>query len=218
MLPILYTAELDLPEADVERFLDWFAFRHVPDLTRSGFPVSTCYRALEGDMNLIDIYELPSADVLASPVYAGMGGRDAYAAEILAKRRDKSNTVYTQRAVAPEGFGAGASLDADWVSILRFDAGPEVAAGVEAALRAQAAKFHELGATRIRFAERGPDHPVYPTHRPRWLAMAEWPSRPGPDASLSAVLDHVPPEGLSGLKPFLGHRVYPWPDERGLPA
>lgn len=217
MLPILYTAELDLPDEDVDAFLRWFAFRHVPDLARAGFPVWACYRAIEGDMNLIDIYELPAFEVLTGPTYTGMGGRDGHAADILAKRRDKSNTVYAQRPITPETFGEP-SLDADWVSIIRFEADPETAGTIERALEADAARLSDLGAQRIRFAERRQDHPVYSTHRPRWLAMAEWAAQPPETASLSALLAGIPAAALSNVKPFTGYRVYPWPDDRSLRA
>ena len=46
--PILYSAELDLPEADIPAFSAWYGGRHAPDLYQAGFTVCTCYRAVEG--------------------------------------------------------------------------------------------------------------------------------------------------------------------------
>src|SRR5215207_4110066 len=104
-MPILYAAELALGEEDVRPFLDWYAYRHVPDLFACGFSVCSCYRAIEGDMKFLDLYKLPGRDVLAQPGYTRLGSRDGYAAAVLDKRIDKSNTLYLQRAVAPAGFG-----------------------------------------------------------------------------------------------------------------
>lgn len=218
MMPVFYTAELDLADDDVDSFLHWFAYRHVPDLTRAGFPVSTCYRAVQGDMNLIDIYELPDVAVLQRPTYKGMGQRDTYAAPILEKRRDKSNTLYSQRAIAPDADGFDSLLDSDWVSIIRFDASEEVAGAIEDALRTEAPRLLGGGLSRIRFAQRGPDHPSYTSHRPRWLALGEAATRPSGDATMQFLLDAVPESALSNVKPFVGYRVYPWPDDAGLRA
>ena len=63
MTSLLYTAELDLAEPDVKPFLDWYAYRHAPDLVPLGFGSSACYGATGGDMNLFDIYEIPNHDI-----------------------------------------------------------------------------------------------------------------------------------------------------------
>ena len=65
-LPLLYTAELDLAEADIEPFRQWYANRHAPDVYQCGFLTCTCYQAEEGDMNLLDMYELPDASAFRS--------------------------------------------------------------------------------------------------------------------------------------------------------
>ena len=53
--PLLYAAELDLPEEDVEPFLQWYAYRHAPDVYQVGLQSCTCYRVLGGGMNLFDL-------------------------------------------------------------------------------------------------------------------------------------------------------------------
>jgi hypothetical protein len=77
---ILYTAEMDLPDTDIEAFLAWYAFRHAADLYQAGFQVCTCYRAIEGDMNILDLYEATSPDVFSTPEYRGIMANDPYAA------------------------------------------------------------------------------------------------------------------------------------------
>ena len=216
MLPILYTAELDLAEADMPSFYDWFASRHVPDLQASGFGACACYRAVEGGMDILDVYELQDTDAFKRPRYLEMGKRDSYAAAILGRRTDKSNTVYTQRVLGGTRADAALPLDADWVSLIRFDAPASSAAAFEAILKREAASLSKRGAFSIRFAERGPDHPTHSSHRPRFIALAEWAARPGVDASLAALLDGAGLSGITNIKPFTGYRVYPWPDDASL--
>jgi hypothetical protein len=216
MLPILYTAELDLADADKPAFFDWFASKHVPDLQASGFGACACYRSIEGGMDILDLYELKSVDVFKQPRYVEMGSRDPYASAILGRRTDKSNTVYTQRMLGGSRAASDLPLDADWVSLVRFDAPPSSAAAFEAALRKQAPRLGELGAFSIRFAERGPDHPTHSTHRPRFLALADWAKQPPAAASLAALLEGEGLADITNIKPFTGYRVYPWPDDASL--
>jgi hypothetical protein len=67
--PLLYTAELDLPDADIEPFKQWYASRHAPDVYHSGFLTCTCYRMRGGDMNLFDLYELQDWAIFEHPRY-----------------------------------------------------------------------------------------------------------------------------------------------------
>jgi hypothetical protein len=211
VLPLLYTAELALDDADTEAFLQWYAYRHAPDLFPIGFQVCTCYRAVVGDMTFLDIYEIPSWDIFTSRAYARMAERDRYAAEILARRRNKAHTIYEQRRLAPAGEVSGPSLDADWITAIRFDAsltGDEVAQ----ALQAEAARLAGDGAAAVRLAERTRDHPTYTTHRPRFLLLSEWSERPQSDQGLLNRLERQMGGAVSDTTFVLGRRAYPWPD------
>lgn len=94
MTPLLYTAELDLDEADVPAFLDWYAYRHAPDVYVVGLLTCACYRVHGGDMNLFDIYELPTTALFETARYQGLGAADPYMAPLMAKRRNKAHTLY----------------------------------------------------------------------------------------------------------------------------
>jgi hypothetical protein len=216
MLPILYTAELNLAEADRSAFYDWFASRHVPDLQAAGFGPCACYHSTEGGMDILDLYELQSAEVFKQPRYLEMGARDSYGAAILSRRTDKSNTVYTQRMLGGARAASGQPIDADWVSLVRFDASPASAAAFEAVLKKEEPRLSRLGAFSIRFAERELDHPTYSTHRPRFLALADWAKQPPVEASLTALLEGAGLADVTNIKPFTGYRVYPWPDDPSL--
>src|SRR3954462_196919 len=101
---LLYTAQLDLAQPDLKPFLDWYAYRHAPDLVPLGFQSSACYATTGGDMNLFDIYEIPGNEIFANPDYRRMSVRDTYAPPILAKRRNKAHTIYRQHSLPIEGL------------------------------------------------------------------------------------------------------------------
>ncbi|MGF7162876.1 hypothetical protein FHS85_004534 [Rhodoligotrophos appendicifer] len=213
MPSLIYTAELLLDQEDREPFLQWYAYRHAPDLFPIGFQVCTCYQAVIGDMTFLDIYEIPEWEIFTGRPYARMAEKDVYAGEVLAKRRDKAHTLYQHRQLAPEGATTEVLADADWVSVLRFNSSLD-AEDMQAALQAEASRLAADGATGVRFAERSRDHPVYTTHRPHYMLMAEWPERPSSEASLFDRLPQQLPGALSEITPFLGRRVYPWPNTR----
>lgn len=216
--PILYTAELDYPEEALAGFLEWYAFRHAPDLYACGFRSCACYRAVEGGMDIVDVYEAPSASVFTTPRYRSLADRDRYVAAILSKRRAKAHTVYEHEMLAPAPAGEMAPLDADWLSLLRFAAVPEADDRVGAWLaREEAPRLAALGAKRLRLAFRGIDHPAYTTHRPRGLVLVEWPHRPPPEAELRQRLAAAFAVTVSALDAFIGYRLYPWPDKSGAP-
>lgn len=195
MTPLLYTAELDLAEPDLRPFLDWYAFRHAPDVYEVGLLSCTCYRVLDGDMNLFDLYELPDWSLFEGERYQGMRARDPYMDALMERRRNKAHTVYDQRLISPPADPP--SLGGDWIAVARFEA----AADQDQAIMESLGRI--TGARRVRYATRGKDHPRNPTFRPRCMVVTEWDARPSVD--LATVL------GLTA-QCFLGHRVYPWPD------
>lgn len=209
--PLLYTAELDLAGADIEPFRQWYANRHAPDVYQCGFLTCTCYQAVEGDMNLFDIYEIPDTAVFRTPRYQGMRERDPYMAPLMAKRRNKAHTLYTQYMIAPDEPGDW--LNADWIQIIRFEVAPSSDATVIDALAVEMGRLRDLGLRRVRYACREQDHPTNPTFRPRCMVVAEWPHRPPPEAVLPTRLRARFGDMLGNCDVFTGHRIYPWPDQ-----
>ncbi|MGE0420069.1 MAG: hypothetical protein AB7O80_24960 [Acetobacteraceae bacterium] len=207
-MPLLYTAELDLAEEDITPFLQWYAYRHAPDVYQVGIRTCSCYRVLDGDMNLFDLYELPDWRLFETERYRAMPGRDPYMAPLMQKRRNKAHTIYDQRLVLPASDEP--CLDADWIAVARFFAPAEADESIIAALTAAFPALAAAGATRLRYATRGKDHPRNPTFRPRAMAVVEWPHAPPADVALMDLL--APLGGATELSGFTGHRVYPWVD------
>lgn len=203
--PILYTAELDLADADIPPFRDWFAGRHASDLYEAGLKVCTCYRAVEGGMSIIDIYEADDWAVFNGPAYVGIRPRDPYGPEILERRRNKSHTVYAN----DQGAIARGPFRADFVSLARFEAPAEAEAKLRAALGGAAPL-----AQRVRLVARTTDHPRNPTFRPRLMLLAEWNDRPPSAAALDEWVTAQLGAAPESLDHFVGQRIYPWPDRR----
>jgi hypothetical protein len=217
MTSLLYTAELDLAEPDIKPFLDWYAYRHAPDLVPLGFESSACYTTTGGDMNLFDIYEIPNHDIFASAGYRRMNERDKYAAAILEKRRNKAHTIYRQHALAIKGLDARSPLDADWITVSRFDS----TADADAIIGVINSHIEDLsgedlsGIAAVRFGSRTTDHPVYTTSRPHFFLLLEWERRPLAGVTWIERLTQkmMAAASISRQITFEGHRIYPWPND-----
>ncbi len=208
----LYIVELEMPPAHIDEFTEWFAFRHAVDLFKSGFQNCSCYRAVEGGMNLCDIYELASPEIFWTDAYQNVRKNDPHDG-ILQKRTDHTASIYTQRRVDGSPVGAAMEmLDADWVSMIRFDASAAAEAKLIAWIEgSEWPRLSAAGATRLRFGARSSDHPLAgPSKRPRCVMLAEWNQRPGNAAEIVARLKQQFADDLSGLDAYVGYRIYPW--------
>jgi hypothetical protein len=208
---LLYTAELSLDPEDRHAFLQWYAYKHAPDLFPIGFQSCACYEAVMGDMTYFDIYEIPSREIFNSPGYRRMNELDVYAVDILAKRRDKAHTLYQHQYLYSRNGKTG-PIDADWLTVFRFDT-DAADADLNGALDKEARRLAGLGATNVRMAIRTQDHPIYTTHRPRCMLLAEWSADPGAD-TLFKFLEEQFSGKMSATVKLVGKRVFPWPNAR----
>jgi hypothetical protein len=209
---LLYTAEVDFPNpADLDPFVEWYAYRHAPDLFKLGFKSCASYRAVEGGMNIMDIYDMDGSEVFESAGYRDMSAvKDPYVASIMRNARREAATIYTQRVVHSKDAKEIPLLDADWVSMLRFELAPSADADIIGWLEdEEGPRQAVLGATCVRYGWRSYSHPVLPTHRPRCILLAEWPTRPG--ARLEE-LKKTFGDRVSASEVYIGYRLYPWPD------
>lgn len=218
--PIFYTAEVEFPGAGVEEFIDWFSGRHAADLFKAGFATCACYRALEGEYTILDVYQAASWDIFTTEEYAACS-RDSYAGAILTRARGHQNTVYEYLPLPVEAAGDPlAPIDADWFSSIRFDVDPEAEDRLAAALAEhEAPRLRSQGAEIIRLVRRTRDRPAAaPSQRPRCALTVEWRNEPPTLESLLRGLDRFLPQPLGARDGFVGVRVFPWPDRPHLLA
>jgi hypothetical protein len=219
MAPIrkLYTSELDIPEEHLEAFVQWYAFRHAPDIYQIGFDVCTSYRGVAGDMMILDLYEIESVDIFDTPQYRGVAQADPYSGAILSHRTSKAHSVYTQVHVTPPPVDARPLLNADWISVERFDVGESGDEGLLDYLQSgEAERILLAGAKRVRLASRTKAGPKHVSDRPRWMLLAEWPERPGID-DVGQRLTARFGAALTKQSFFVGYRLYPWRDRPDAP-
>lgn len=212
----LYTSELDLPEQHVDAFVQWYAFRHAPDIYQIGFDVCTSYRGVAGDMMILDLYEIDSVDIFDTPQYRGVAQADPYSAALLAHRTNKAHSVYTQVHVAPTPVDDRPLLNADWISVERFDCAAGDDKLVDYLQAGEAERILLAGAKRVRLACRTKAGPKHVSDRPRWMLLAEWAQRPRID-DIGQRLRARFGEELGRPSFFLGYRLYPWRDQPDAP-
>jgi hypothetical protein len=210
--PIFYVAELEIGEAALPTFSAWYAHRHAPDLFMLGFRSCTSYRAIEGGMAVVDMYEAEVWEIVASEPYRRMKARDLHAAPALVGRTDFTHTIYVHHPRWPTD--PDARLDADFVTLARFAAEEAAEERLAAWLAGSgAAQMEAMGAQRVRLLRRGPDHPTLKSRRPRCALVAEWQVEPPAEGRGVAMLPPAMAQGLTPDQHFCGRRLYPWPDD-----
>ena len=215
----LYTSEMDLAPEHIDAFVQWYAFRHAPDIYQIGFDVCTSYRGVAGDMNILDLYEIDSVDIFDTPQYRGVAQLDPYSAPILANRIDKAHSIYSQVFVTPPPVDMRALLNADWISVERFDyAGTDSAALLDYLQSGEAERVLLAGAKRVRLVCRTKAGPKHLSNRPHWMLLTEWAQRPSIADMGTRLGERFGPD-VSRQSFFVGYRLYPWVDRTDvLPA
>lgn len=214
----LYTSELTLADEHLDAFVQWYAFRHAPDIYQIGFHTCTSYRAVAGGMGILDLYEIDSVDIFDTPQYRSVSQSDPYFNEVLQHRQEKAHAIHEQVHVLPAPVDARPLLNADWLHVERFEleAGDgEVPAQAEA-LRAyldggEGERILLAGAKRVRLARRTKSGPKHVSDRPRWLLLTEWAAQPTL-ADIGPRLKSRFGAALSRQSLFTGYRLYPWAD------
>jgi hypothetical protein len=215
--PILYIAEVDYPaehSAHHGKWNDWYAHRHAPDLFKLGARSVSSYRPVVGGLAALNVYEIPDSSVFKTPAYKGMTPKDPYAIETreLSAGEKRAQTLYLEHAVLPTD---GQTIDADWISVLRFDL-PELA-DVELLdwMRRDGWKILEAhGVKHLRYGTRIAENIGAGSFRPRCVMFAEWTARPPEAADLLSALTRRFDASVTEAENFIGWRAYPWPDAR----
>lgn len=212
----LYTSELDLPEEHIKPFFDWYAYRHAPDIYQIGFEVCTSYRAIEGDMAIFDLYEINTVDVFDTAKYRAVSANDPYSGPLLANRKAKAHSIYSQLYVAPEPEDTRPLLNCDWLRVDRFNAGEVTSDAISEYLNSgEAERILLAGAKRIRLAMRTKAGPKHVSHRPPYMLLSEWADKPAV-ADIGTRLATTFGNSISDQSVFVGYRLYPWADRPDL--
>lgn len=213
--PILYIAEVDYPaehSAPHGKWNDWYAHRHAPDLFKLGARSVSSYRPVVGGLAALNVYEMPDAAVFTTPAYKGMTPKDPYAIETreLSAGRKRAQTLYLERAMLPAD---GQTLDADWISVLRFDLPELEDAALLDWLQGDAWKILVAhGVKHLRYGTRIAENVGAGSFRPRCVIFAEWAVRPPEAADLLPALARRFAASVTEVENFIGWRAYPWPD------
>jgi len=213
--PILYIAEVDYPaehSAPHGKWNDWYAHRHAPDLFKLGARSVSSYRPVIGGLAALNVYEIPDADVFKSPAYAAMTPRDPYAIATreLSAGKKRAQTLYLERAVLP---GDGHTIDADWISVLRFALPEGEDAALAEWLEAEGLELLRAhGGQHLRYGTRIAQNVGAGSFRPRCVLFSEWKSQPAEDAELLPLLLQRFGAAFTEHERFVGWREYPWPD------
>jgi len=213
--PILYIAEVDYPaehSASHGKWNDWYAHRHAPDLFKLGARSVSSYRPVIGGLAALNVYEIPDSAVFNSAAYAGMTPKDPYALETreLSAGQKRAQTLYLERACLPAD---GQTIDADWISVLRFGLPESEDAALVEWLRGDVQpRFAGHGVKHLRYGIRIAEKVGAGTFRPRCVIFAEWAAQPQEAGELLPALSRRFGAAISEAENFVGWRAYPWPD------
>jgi len=204
--PILYVAEVDYGPESQAVFEAWYANRHAPDLFRFGSRVVCSYRPKLGGLAVFNVYQIDDSEVFKTERYKSINARDVYGADVRATSAGKKRfqTLYLEHGAARE------SIDADWISVARFDLPEPRDAEAVGWVNGEAQKLlAPLGLKRLRYGTRIADQVGAGSDRPRCILFSEWAAEP---PALSAFLEKQ--FKVKDVLPFVGWRRYPWPDKK----
>lgn len=214
--PILYIAEIDYSAQAQPGFEAWYANRHAPDLFRLGSRTVSSYRPTVGGLKVLNVYEIPDSDILKTARYKAITPADPYGADVRATSAGEKRyqTLYLERTAVPaETPDRLPTIDADWISLARFNAPESSDAAISDWVAGEGRTLLEgHGAKKLRFATRIAENVGAGSDRPRCVLFVEWAAEPPKAADLDAALGKRFGGDVKDNLPFVGWRKYPWPN------
>lgn len=215
---IFYIVELDLPDADLDGFLAWYANVHAPHLYEAGFRLCTSYRAVAGEMSLVDIYQAAGPEIFTSPSfsrYREVFAADPYRPGYIGRNRNTRTPYHPVRWDEGGAFEPDRPLSADWITVCRFAPTITPLEAVAERLRSGlASALNAWGAAHIRLLRKGAEAPTGSSIRPAGCLVVEWEAKPPTEAE--ALLSAAGLRQGGDASGFEGFRLYPWPDAKSL--
>ena len=216
--PVIYITRGQVPDEFERLRRDWYIARHSTDVVGFGFLSARGFRA-ETEPQNVNIYELPSADLLTDPGYMAMRKADTFSPSVMGSFTYFSAALYAQDHVWD---GAGAMLDKAplfkgmAVSLLEFDIDP--AAGTAPAWFERAVVRRWSGRPDVltfRLWEQRFEHPLFKPKEARWCGAVEW---SGPVDRVAVPLAEAAKDapGLSRIRTQIAAKWYGLAREAGL--
>jgi hypothetical protein len=217
VLPAVYLARMDVEQADLPFFMNWYEHKHGPDLIGAGFYSAQAYHSVVGEPLVCNVYEIESSEIFYTPAYqsARTPERDPDRPRILEGVSNRSNTVYEQvmtiGVTLPDvSWQVGSRLgriEAPVITTARFETPEEDdEAVVEWCRRVEFPRLEARSAFRAArlCRQAGRLHPANPSDQPRWMLLVEWQDEGAAesDGALSEVSDRLrgAPFASSGIE------------------
>jgi len=180
--PIIYVTRGELSDEFELKRREWYKTRHSTDVVGVGFWSARGYRCPTKPRNF-NIYELPSAELLATDAYMNMRKADTFSPTVMKAFEYISAALYTQLCVK-DAQGRVVenvpSIRGPVLVMLNFDS-DESEETIQSWFEDEIANSHH-GTEDIRtfrLWEQRAAHPLFPPKEPRWCATIEWARDPG---------------------------------------
>jgi hypothetical protein len=196
-LPAVYTSRSDVDPDYLDRFKEWYANKHAPDLIAAGFYSAQVYYSEIGEQLTCNLYEVPGLEIFLTQAYQDVSAKDTQGPEVLSRLKNRSNTIYEQvltvnvpevRVDWAHGDRTGA-ITQPCISTLRF----EITEPAEKELlewygRLEFPRLQSVAGFKTgRVCRRSGQHPAAPSRDPNWMVLNEWVSLDAAKAGAPAV-------------------------------
>jgi hypothetical protein len=216
--PIFYIVEIDLPAEDraaaYKAFAAWYAGVHAPHLYEAGFTCCTSYRALQGRMEIVDVYQADDWSIFESARFARYRAVAAGDPHLPPFMPAIANLRTPYRYMPWRGQSHDVlcrPLAADWIAVWRFRTdGDLLARAADWLADGGEAMLLAAGVHGIRLLARTRPAPTgHSTHQDGAIVL-EWHSPPAGNLLDGSWLPDWLATALGGDVAFAGSRLYPW--------
>lgn len=224
--PMMYIVEVDLPADDraahLDDFLGWYSYVHAADLYEAGFTACASYRSIDGEKDVVDVYQAAGWEVFQSrgfEAYRRAAPTDPYYPTFM-KSVIPVRTPYVD---APRRSGvsdaSAAPLARDWITIWRFAADDGLLADVAEWLDTGGEQVAAAeGAAFVRLLQRTREAPTGGSNRPRGALLFAGATEPSLALRTGELAPAFLKSSLAEGSRFTGFRLFPWPRDPALRA
>lgn len=180
--PIIYITRGQISDEFEVKRRHWYRTRHATDVVSVGFLSARGYRSPTAPQN-VNVYELPSVDVLAAQAYMDVRKADTFSPTVMKEFTYLSASLYTQMKVkGPSGDALDQvpTIRGPVLDMVSFDATGDQDGVPDWFERSIVGPHRNADGIRtIRLWEQRDAHPLFPPKEPRWCVALEWAHDPG---------------------------------------